>query len=135
MIALPRAPWEDELAWVEPSYSRNRVNRAGKIVLESSDPAELDEARKVLSNWRSAHGYPLHVLTTTLRNRATAVTRRSLVVQRLKRLVSMENKLLRRPETRATQIQDVGGCRAVVPSMRYVTTLVGKYRTGRSTVS
>ncbi len=122
------------MAWQQPKYSRSEVNRAGKLLMKSADAADLARARVVMSNWRSAHGWPLNALAATLRGRARKVSSKCIIAQRLKRLVSIENKLLRRPETRATQIQDIGGCRVIAPSMREVLAIQQLYAEGRSLV-
>ena len=80
------------------------------------------------------HGYPLNALTTTLRQRAGRVTDSFLVASRLKRLVSIEHKLLRRQQVRATQIQDIGGCRVVLSSMKEVQALYTIYQKRSSRV-
>ena len=123
------------MAWVEPRFSRGEVNRAGKAFLKSDDAATLARAREVLKNWRSAHGFPLNGMTRTLNNRAVKlVPKRHLIAQRLKRLVSIENKLLRRPHVRATQIQDLGGCRIILPTMAEMRKMHLAYEQGRSRV-
>ena len=119
---------EDEVTWVKPEYSRADVNRARKALIESGGATDRTEARQVVANWRSAHGYPLHALTSTLANRCDSILDgRGIVTRRLKRLVSIENKLLRRPHTRATQIQDLGGCRVILPTIADVRTLQAIY--------
>jgi hypothetical protein len=55
-----------------------------------------------------------------LRQRARGVDYRATVAQRLKRLRSVESKLERFPTMTVTQIQDIGGCRGVVSSVRAV---------------
>ena len=122
------------MAWVEPTFSRGAVNRAGKVLITANDPAQRADARRILSNWRSSHGYPLNGLSMTLRQRARQVTSTFLIASRLKRLVSIEHKLLRRQQVRATQIQDIGGCRVVLPSMQEVHALHGIYRDRSSRV-
>ena len=135
MIHPIEAPvWEGVVPWVKPNYSRNQVNNAGKALIESSNEVELQGARKILSNWRAAHGFPLNTLTMTLRRRARKVHRRALVAQRLKRLVSLENKMLRQPNRRATQMQDIGGCRVILPDMAAVKRMVGLYHRSSSRV-
>lgn len=54
----------------------------------------------------------------TLRNRALTVDKETVVAQRLKRLESVIRKLNRRPTMQMSQMQDVGGCRAVVSGMK-----------------
>ena len=129
MINVPSMrAWEGKVAWVEPEYSRGEINRAGKTLIGSSDADERNRARVILGNWRSAHGYPLHALTQTLRNRSKEVAGgKGIVTQRRKRLVSVEHKLLRRPHTRATQIQDLGGCRIILPTIDDVRELQAIY--------
>ena len=123
------------MPWVEPRFTRGEVNRAGKAVIESNDPVTLASARETLKNWRSAHGFPLNGMTRTLNNRARKLApRRPLIAQRLKRLVSIENKLLRRPHVRATQIQDLGGCRIILPTISEVRRMHLAYEQGRSHV-
>ena len=123
------------MAWVEPRFTRGEVNRAGKAILQSNDPVALDSAREILKNWRSAHGFPLNGMTRTLNNRAVKLApRRHLIAQRLKRLVSIENKLSRRTMVRATQIQDVGGCRIVLSTMSELRKMRLVYEQGNSRV-
>ncbi len=51
------------MAWASPEYSRNQVDRAGRLLatlatLESNEPVSaeaVDEAYEVLNNWRAAH--------------------------------------------------------------------------------
>jgi len=50
------------MAFVEPKYTKNQVNRAGDIL---ADPAsysvkEQEWADEVLANWRACHGYPIN---------------------------------------------------------------------------
>lgn len=134
MMPAATFSWEDSVAWIKPQFTRGQVNRAGRALIESGDPVERARARVILGNWRSAHGYPLNALTMTLRNRAAEVSSVADVAQRVKRLVSIEHKLLRRPHERATQMQDIGGCRAVVPSIQGVEALATIYRNRPSRV-
>jgi hypothetical protein len=53
------------------------------------------------------------------------------VAQRIKRLSSIENKLRAMPKLRLTQMQDIGGCRAVVKNMSQLRRLVVAYDTSR----
>lgn len=121
----------------KPSCSRREVDEAGKIIATTS-PQDLeavprrDQALDILSDWRSAHGWPLNSMQTTLRGRAKRVAHEDLiaVVQRLKRLPSIERKL-RQTYLKLTQIQDIGGCRAIVPSIAAVDELDEIYSADR----
>ena len=114
--------------WTEPLHSRGIVNRAGAAL---SDPGiNLDFILGVVDNWRSAHSYPLHSLTANLRNRADAADQGAVVAQRLKRLGSITKKLERQPNMKLSQMQDIGGCRAVVTDMNCLNALVLRFEKG-----
>jgi ppGpp synthetase/RelA/SpoT-type nucleotidyltranferase len=76
-----------------------------------------EDAYSIISNWRSAHGYPLWVFQTTLRNKIGNVDPDGLVSQRLKRFAAIRLKLELHPNMALSQMQDIGGCRAVVHSI------------------
>lgn len=117
------------MAWVEPQYSRGRVDRAGAALLDvDTDTAQLDEALLVINNWRSAHAFPLNTFQSTLRNKARRFNRAVLVAQRTKRLVSIEAKLRNEKWLKLSQMQDIGGCRAILNSNSNVRNLVTAYQ-------
>ncbi len=104
--------------WAVPENSKSRVNRAGESLRdEGLDGETRQEALAIINNWRASHRYPLNSIQMLLRGRAASVDDRSTVAQRLKRLASIENKLRRFATMNVTQIQDIGGCRAVVASV------------------
>lgn len=118
------------MAWTEPQYSKTKVDRAGKTISSSiSLDTELDEALYVVNNWRSSHSFPLNTLQTGLRQRARQVDSDALVAQRIKRLSSIEAKLFRFPTMKLSQMQDIGGCRAVVRTAADVRVLAEAHRT------
>lgn len=114
--------------WVEPHYSKKHVNRAGKTLLDDTKPyGEFVEALAVINNWRSSHSYPLTILKNTLNQRAKRVDPNSITAQRLKRLSSIAVKLLRNPNMKLSQMQDISGCRAVLETVDDVDKLVKIY--------
>ena len=121
------------MGWVAPQSGPEQVNQAGKVRV---DPAASDIAREsvlgIINNWRSAHSFPLNSFQMTLRGRALRVDAGAVVAQRLKRLSSIEAKLRRYPHIKLAQMQDIGGCRAVVSSVRRVEELVALYKQGES---
>ena len=74
----------------------------------------------MLGEWRSCHSFPLNTFQMGLRKRATGVYSNAAIVQRLKRVPSVIAKLERFPRMRLSQMQDVGGCRAVVDNVTRV---------------
>ena len=103
--------------WKEPSYSKREINDAGiKIRSVNITERERNQALEVIDNWRSAHAYPLHIFYMNLRRR---VESRSdvYVAERLKRLESIVGKLKREERMELYRMQDLGGCRMVLPTL------------------
>ena len=74
--------------------------------------------------WRSLHAAPLSRVAANLRYHVGAenakVSGRIDITQRLKRRPTIFNKLEREPTMQLTQMQDIGGVRARVPSLRHL---------------
>jgi len=134
------------MGWVKPQFKRGDVDRAGEfLVNEAAIVAnyaqtgdvddilkyveEADRAYSIINNWRSSHSYPLQVIKMTLLGRAKRVDTHAIVAQRIKRLSSITSKLRRNPNMKLSQMQDLGGCRAVLGTPRRVTDLVELYET------
>jgi putative GTP pyrophosphokinase len=119
-------------------FTKGEVNRAGVLLLDlrermerdgaeravaDSDEQKLDEAWEALTWWRGLHARPLSAVAANLRyhvDRGNARVRdRIEVTQRLKRLDTLIGKL-GRERGNVTQMQDIGGVRAVLPSLRHV---------------
>ncbi len=114
------------MRWRPPGYLESFVyNRAGKTLATPNVPPEqFGKALEIVGDWRAAHAYPLHAIMMGLRTRAYRYDKDALVVQRSKRLASIIPKLNR---MRLTQIQDIGGCRAVVRTLKQLTAIHGEY--------
>lgn len=122
-----------DMAWAEPQYSREQVNVSGNTLISDGDYLSskywrrYNEALLVINNWRAAHGYPLNTFQVNLRRTSRRVDTGALVAQRIKRLSSIDAKLRRFPLMKLSQMQDMGGCRAVVNSVRSVSHLLALY--------
>jgi hypothetical protein len=104
--------------WAIPIYNREQVGEAGAKLIDPSTPAgELDEVFATINNWRSSHNFPLNTFQIGLRRKARKVYQASLVAQRIKRLSSIAAKLRRFDWLTLQEMQDIGGCRAVVGSV------------------
>ena len=119
------------MEWIAPKYSRKRVDRAGRALVDAAGGPLPDEDLRVFGNWRSSHAFPLNTLQVGLRARARRVCPDPLVSQRLKRTPSAVAKLMRFPRMKLSQMQDVGGCRAVVDTVEQVKRLRDEYRRSR----
>lgn len=114
--------------WEEPKYSGSRIQKAGKILAASDCMSEeYKDALTVLNNWRASHAYPLHVVTTTLKHQNPNV----IVVQRLKRLDSILDKIERFPTMNLYKMQDIGGCRVILDSIDDVYEAIATYKYSR----
>jgi putative GTP pyrophosphokinase len=120
------------MAFPTPQFTKGEINRAGEILAsEISNPGDLEWAKTVLGNWRGCHGYPINTFQATLRGKLSSVEQEGLVAQRLKRTVSIVEKLRRFDSMRLARMQDIGGLRAVVSSVAKVRELRETYRSTR----
>ena len=113
-------------------YGRKQVDRAGVVLrTDSATAEERSDARAIVSHWRAQHSGPLGAIRTLLGRRMGRVTPDGFVAQRLKRLSSVEAKLRRFPKMQLSRMQDLGGCRAVVPTAVEAAALYVLCRSGR----
>ncbi|WP_310630673.1 RelA/SpoT domain-containing protein [Paraburkholderia sp.] len=126
--------------WATPEHSREKVNAAGRILVRKWDESlqipleEFDaylDSTAVMSNWRASHQFPLNTFKINLRNRALRIDENAFVAQRLKRANSIVAKLRRFPKMRLTQMQDIGGCRAVLSTLADVETLRESFKNSK----
>lgn len=117
--------------WKEPEYTKRQINDAGTIVRSStSSEKEVQAAKVIIDNWRAAHAYPLHVFYMNLRGKAGS--RPDIIVaERLKRLDSIVDKLQREKDMELHRMQDLGGCRMILPSIEDVYTYSSKFQNSR----
>lgn len=101
--------------WAVPENSRTQVKLAGELIAAgSASPADYRAARAKISNFRSAHGYPLLSVYMHVRNKASRVSDEAVVARRLKRLPTILDKLERYPTMNVATMQDLGGCRVIL---------------------
>jgi putative GTP pyrophosphokinase len=111
--------------------SKEAVNRAGRLIaalLLEYRQSNLEEmarleteygdggtegAFELIDWWRSLHAKPLTSVSANLRHYVKPHGH-VLVTQRLKRLPTVVDKLLREPRMKLTQMADIGGCRALL---------------------
>src|SRR6266478_4347709 len=130
------------MPWAKPEHSKADVDRSGKVLIDPPSFFEDDDsshdflyenwqtyqnAVAIINNWRSAHGYPINAFQALLRYKAAQVDTHALISQRIKRLPAIELKLRLNPNMALSQMQDIGGCRAVVGSLRSVRRMVRLY--------
>jgi putative GTP pyrophosphokinase len=109
-----------------PEYSRSRVNLAGRNVRNGS---ASPEDHLVIENWRASHAHVLNAFQASLRNRARALD--ITVAQRLKRQVTIYDKLTRRPGFSLSEMQDVAGCRLIFKTIEDLTAFRSDFHDAR----
>ena len=127
---------EDKLynmEWAKPFYSSKQVNHAGETLMHGN-PNSLEwlSAMDIVDNFRSAHAFPLNTLQINLRSHANTIDNESIIAQRLKRLFSILIKLERFKTMNLWEMQDIGGCRAIMHNVGDVNKLADFYITGSS---
>ncbi|WP_453984343.1 RelA/SpoT domain-containing protein [Brevibacterium casei] len=117
------------MAWITRQYSKNQINKAGKLIGSgNANSQEVVEAREKVSNFRSAHAYPLLSVTIHVRKNALEINPDAVVARRLKRLPTIIDKLKRHPQMNVTTMHDLGGCRVILPNVAEVDVLVERLR-------
>lgn len=99
--------------------TKSSVRKAGDKL---KDPTQdHTTALEVLSKWRSLHSYPINTFQSTLRKKAEALNLKNpIIAQRLKRLPSIVGKLQRLQGMKLDRMQDIGGVRIVLSSIKDV---------------
>jgi ppGpp synthetase/RelA/SpoT-type nucleotidyltranferase len=134
--------WEDdewtpvEMAWTKIAFSRQEINEAGKALVAYEQMIDFDhglyfaymEALPIINNWRSTHSFPLNTFRINLNRSSARTDQESVTAQRIKRLSSIGQKLIRFQNMKLSQMQDIGGCRAVLKSVERVNQLYTYYK-------
>lgn len=121
-------------SYATPEYTRTQVDKAGNVwVSPTTSDVDWVWALDVINNWRASHIFPLNNIQTNLRYKVKSIQSDVLVAQRIKRLESIGAKLSRGQTStlNLSQMQDIGGCRAVLKSSKNVAKLIDLYRESR----
>jgi len=108
---------------VSAGPTKAQVNKAGQTIRRwiragaDVDDSRVDLALQVIWDHRAAYQYPLAKATMGLRSMVKSEGCRIEVSQRLKRLTTILDKLMREPTMALGNMQDIGGCRAVLDSI------------------
>jgi ppGpp synthetase/RelA/SpoT-type nucleotidyltranferase len=94
------------------------LRRYGRGEVPSGD--EVDSAISVVQAFRRAHATPLVTANNGLRSMVKTEGCRVEVTQRLKRFITILDKLKREPTLDLSKMQDIGGVRAVVGSIEEI---------------
>lgn len=117
-------------------YSKSDIDKAGDVLAGIPDSKiNKDLAIEVLENFRSIHIHPLIVFRMSLQRKTKTISNNVLISQRLKRAPSIVNKLKIQKNMSLSQMQDIGGLRAVMNSLEEVYKLKDLIRSGEKQVA
>ena len=127
--------YEDKFSpmeWAIPAYNKGEINRAGQLIARGQAAKRRSRLRDVpcLQYRQQLAGIawvPLIQIQNGLRHKGRAVDPNCIVAQRIKRLASITSKLKRFKTMTLSQMQDLGGCRAIVSSVARVDKLANAY--------
>jgi hypothetical protein len=114
-------------------YSMKDVLRAGdalagRLIWTDETAPRIREVFSIASNWRDSHAYPMRSIRNLVHGR---IRRLKLsggnTVARLKHMPSIRRKLRDQP-WKLNQIQDLAGCRAILPNIEAVNALIDSLR-------
>lgn len=113
----------------KPSYSKSDLDRAGNSICTlAPESAEYQAAIAMVDEWRASHQYPMQTFNVTLRNHARAIYKQAIVARRLKRMVTIVDKISNRQSAmNLSRMQDIGGVRAIMQSVDQVYKLHAMY--------
>lgn len=101
--------------------SRSAIDRSGAKLSglffrdeQLMTPEEIEQAIQVVTDFRSAHAYPMQKVRYGLRSMVRTEGVTELISQRLKRVPRIVRKLHRMGNSRLSSLEDIGGCRAVL---------------------
>ncbi len=107
----------DVMSYFVNEFNAKEIDAAGRVLAkvpgEGEDDSEWVAAFEMVSQWRGTHAGPLRTFRGNLGRR---VGRTGIVAQRLKRMPTIISKLERLPWLKLSRMQDIGGCRAIVPT-------------------
>jgi len=116
------------MKYAVPQYPPERINEAGESLVRPKGLFDIEETYDVINNWRSSHAFPLNTFYINLKAKAVRVDPQCVVSQRIKRLRAIADKLTRFDWLTLSEMQDIGGCRAVVSSVKNVYQLVSSFK-------
>ena len=114
-------------------FSRSQIEKAGRIVKNIyASEQEKKAALEIIENWRTAHAFPLHIIYDQLLKLANGHNN-VVVAERLKSLCSIKDKIKRGDAKNLWTMQDIGGCRFIVPTVNDVYTFADNYDASTNT--
>jgi len=115
-------------------YSMREVRRAGEalagdLIWTEASADGIREIFRIANNWRDSHAYPMRRLRYELIGQVRRQKVTGQTAARLKRMPSIRRKL-RKISATLNQIQDLAGCRAILPTIKEANAVINGLRGG-----
>ncbi len=98
------------------------------LIWSDATEAEIRKIFSTANKWRELHELPMkrvrHQLLGFMRSNGV----RGLTAARLKRMQSIRKKLVKRPNLSLEILQDLAGCRVILPAMKDVKSFLSRYK-------
>ena len=108
---------KEKYMWKEIKYSKKQIDKAGQTIIKKDiSKEERKQCLEIIDNWRAVHAFPMRIFAMNLKRKIEGRTG-AIVVQRLKRLDTIVDKLARFPDMQLSRMQDLGGCRVILPKI------------------
>ena len=111
-------------------FSGKQIIKAGDMLrdIDQLSPADREWALGVLDNFRALHAMPLNTFQATRRQRIKRLGISDFIVaQRIKRKPTILDKLHRYADMQLKRMHDIGGIRAILPSLKELEALKKNY--------
>jgi hypothetical protein len=113
-------------------YTMKEVRQAGealskKLIWADENADSIRRTFAIAHNWRDSHGYPMNRFRAILNGQIKRNQMAGNAVARLKRMPSIRGKLVKQ-QWPLDKIQDLAGCRAIVPSIKDAQALIERMR-------
>lgn len=130
------------LGLVPQAPSNKSIDRAGTLLRDwwraagdiGGDDQPILDAFNLLGSFREGFAAPLNKVTMGVRSMVGTVGAPVVVSQRLKRVVTTLDKLDRKQNMKLTRMQDVGGCRAILPNQDVVHGVIKRMERSKWTI-
>lgn len=117
--------------WEQNRYTKKEIDRAGKDIFDKDiTPEQKEKSIQIIDAFRAAHAFPMNTFAINLKKKVSKIPS-AVVVQRLKRIDTIIYKLQRYPNMKLSRMQDLGGCRVIVPKIEDVYSIVKEIRDSR----
>ena len=113
----------------DPDFpTKGEVERAGNTLRDTNEVRDLPPMTiETINDWRSSHRFPLYTVQMGIRRHSLRQDPDAVISQRLKRLVSIQAKLIRFENMKYHQVQDLGGCRVVFKQINNIQKTIDSY--------